>query len=677
MSLTIIGGVSRQFPLPFASPIVELFPTWDALQNVNGITPNPEYVLVSLLIQTGNQPSTCEIERRYGNVKFPHDANFNTVAPVDLTNWWARVSMISDQGQPVVQFLGQVQTSSRMLIGSNVLPAGVQRWIVEGGLKQLQRITVSEAGFIDDDTGLTTKVGWVPSMNAHDQRGMLVGNRSIGGDSFSPCYYGGTTVWTHYDYLQYIVGYFVQQPFGPTWTIGGQTDILTRMQTTIDWPASITVAEMLHHLIPVKYGVDFRIVPTDAGYEIQIFALLATEFAIAGSTMPANPDTVNVLRTGDISLIETHVVESTERRVDKVRVQGKRIVVCGTLKGDAVGGTSWVKKWSDAIEATYISADGFASPDNPAVADAIRLADKYRDVYSHFGVPSPWDMDGGRWNCCCRDDGYIVTSQRVQDKIRRTLTWLPLKEGFDYSKNPAADIRSDTSQIPDFRPPLALVYDSFFLDGDGNSSPRWFHADKHGVGVHIPHNDWGLSLQTHPRHRMALDLWTNAQIETTLTKPADVDYPWFDYSYVYATIAIESNFPLSLTYTLPAGLMQGDGSVMTIVDEGAEAWILLPNTVVDVNPSGQPVYSGATQIELRNDLSRLALLMAGAVTKYITERFRCQLVSKGFFVWGGLLGNILTAIQQGDDVQQIGAPITSIEWILSPSPQTIVKTGYA
>lgn len=678
MSITIIGGAGNgntPYPAVFAPPIIEIAKDWATLMSVQSIVVNPELVLVSCAVHAGSTMSTCEIERRYGNVKFPHDPDFNKTPAKDITGWWLRMSILDDQGNPSVQFIGQIEASSRVMTGTHTDGSGVQNWVASGGLKTLQRITISEAGFIDDGTGVVTKVGWIPAMNAHDKRGLLVGNKSLSGDAKSSYYYGGIQTWTHLDYLRYIVGVFVQQTTGPKWTIGGQTDILQSLQTTIQFPQAINAAEMLKHLIPVKYGVDFKIIPTVTGFEISVFALLDSAFAIAGVTMPANPDIVKVIRTGDISLFETHVVESSERRVDKVQVCGKRIVVCGTLKGDQAGGVSLVKKWSDSVEADYKDAGGFNSSSTSEQADKARKRDKYRDVYQHLGAPVPWDMDGNNWNVSCKDDGTLTTSGQIQNSVRKTLPWLPLKEGFDYSQTPPKDnTLALTNDIPDFRPPLIIVYDPQSQDDNGNPTPQYFLAEHRGIGCHVAHNDWGVWLHASPNHLMGLNHFQS-------NEGAGPDYsekdPKFDYEHTIATVAIESNHRLKLTYNMPPNLAAGDGSVMTIIDEGAEAWVLLPSTVVDLNDSGFPVYGGTQQVELRNDKSRLALIMAGAVTKYINERFRCQLVSKGFGAWGDLLGKILTVIQQGDIVQTVGAPITSVEWILGQSPQMIAKAGYA
>ena len=105
----------------------------------------------------------------------------------------------------------------------------------------------------------------------------------------------------------------------------------------------------------------------------------------------------------------------------------------------------------------------------------------------------------------------------------------------------------------------------------------------------------------------------------------------------------------------------------------------LPGIITDLTSTGTFVAFNFNTIpyRLRDDTDRLSLLLAGAVTRYINERVRAEVQYVGFLAWGDLLGQILTVIQQGDDVNLVGAPITSIEWTLGDSPRTIIKTGYA
>jgi hypothetical protein len=208
------------------------------------------------------------------------------------------------------------------------------------------------------------------------------------------------------------------------------------------------------------------------------------------------------------------------------------------------------------------------------------------------------------------------------------------------------------------------------------------------VDVHpgVPHLDWGIHLEASPNHRLAF------QDKSKLTGSSDLEYDEHVYNYnsTVATIAIESDHRLRLSYTVPEGHGAGDGSVLTIKDNDAECWVVLRNTIIGLAADGTLV---SAQLPLsmdndgnftddsdfyvvRDDRPRMALVMAGAISRYGSERGKAHLVWKGFQAFD-ILGQILSVIQQGDDQQKVGAPITSVEWILGTSPTTIVKTGYA
>lgn len=696
MGTTVIGAPDNSpFPVPLAASIIETRKSWSDDWKFN-----PELVLASCgLLASSSAVDTCEIWRKYGNVKDTFDGDYESREALDLEGTWIRLSLVSqDTGQPMAQFVGLVDNHTRILTGSDSQPAGEQRWVASGGLRMLRKRMVASSYFLDANGTDINNPGWIPAMNARDARGLLVGNRS---DKPAPVppnsppgteaiyYYGGKSVWTHLQYLKYLITNFIQQPDGPTWTLAGQTDVLDQMQTTIDFPQVTNVAEMLRHLVNVKYGLDYCVRPTDAGFEIHINALSNQDATIGGITMPKNPDLVQVQKTTDISLFETKIVESSERRVDAIEVMGARIVVCGTLAGSnaqhpAAG--SLVPKWSPKLETDYISAGGTITSTSTTDAgdnDRIRRREKYRSVYRQLGAPSKWDLNKGQWCVLCDENGNLSSGESAEQKanndeddpdgdyqtqVRETLHWIPLKEGFDYSTDPPTD-NTDGTVEPDVKPPMCWLYD------ETADTPQYVLGDQNGVHVHVPFQDWGAFLEANPNYLLAYNTWTTQNLINT----GEGD-PKYDYSKALATIAIRSDQRLRMAYFVPDDQKAGDGSVLTILDEEAECWVMLPGTIVDVDASGNLVGADTNGefIILRNDINRIALVLAGAIARYGFERAKAQLTFKGLLPWGQLLGQILTVIQQGDDVSTIGAPITSIEWIINDKGAlTIVKTGYA
>jgi hypothetical protein len=725
MGVTVIGSPNRPFPDTFLPPVIERRKTWE-----DNWQYDPELILAAGAVHASSSAvSMCTIQRRYGTVKQPWEVDFSSVDSNDLGSNWVRVSIMGEQG-PLIQFVGRIENQARELQGKDNEPSGLQTWVAYGGLKILSKLTISESVFLDS-FGFPSKVGWVPAMNVRGSN-RLEGNRTsfldpdkdaVGRGVYG---YGGTDVWSHFDYCKYLIEYFVQQfdtdgttPIGPTWTIGGQVDILKTMKTSIDFAQAGSVMQMFRELIPVQYGVDFHVQPTENGFQIIVFALAADEGTAVGATMPKNPDLVEVHKSNMLTLTDVSIVESDDRRVDRIEVVGKRIVVCGTLRGGMepygvgsapktlqdTGDHTLIPKWSQApdppvtppvdIESEYIAADGQKAradalpvgdeknlANDPKTWDVIRERDRYRDVFQRYGAPDDWDKN--QWSVGCADDGTPGNGTvkgssppeplyPFQVSYRDTLSQIPLKEGFDYLTDPPTDYNESGQFDSDHKHPMAWLYLENPLDGSG---PRYVACHQVGIHVHVPRGDWGVILDAGPNHRLAENRWTTAQLETTAKGPDVLD--WFDYRSLVATIAIESDHRLKLAYSVPADLASDDGSVMTIHDDQAELWVALPLTVVDLTIAGElaslPKTDGLTI--LRNDVDRLALVLAGAVTKYINQRLRASLTFRGHMPWGTLVGNILTVIQQGDVIHRIGAPITSVEWKMSP-PMTVIRTGYA
>ncbi|MCL2647729.1 MAG: hypothetical protein FWD61_12085 [Phycisphaerales bacterium] len=679
MGTTIIGPRADDVPYEYAPPIIEVASIegddsgdwW-----INDFEVDEDLELVSMgLYASSSQVSQCSIRYRYGQVKQPSDGDFVTLSARSLEGSWIRVSLPDPNGgDPIVQFIGRLDSESRNMFGDQDYAAGIQEFQVTGGLKILQKITVRQAYFDNGNLG-TSLVGWLPSINKKDRRGLMVGNRSKdrGGTSYN---YGGTDLWTHYDYLEYLIANFVQGidgsglPAWPQWTIGGQADILKNIKTTIDLGESATAAQILGKLIPVRYGLDYMVTPTDTGFEITVFALSKDniDFSVDGETqtMTGNPNTVEVQRVGQHDLIDVKLAVSYEKKYDKIEIVGKRIVVCGTLYGEYYGVASLVPKWSNDLESQYKSAGG----DDP---DATRKnSDKFRNVYQYLGAPENWDLDGKAWCIEFDDNGKVVQGTNFQNSIRETLSWVPMKEGFDYSVDPPID-NTETDMPPDMKHPLAWIYDEQPVGNYDN--PRLVKCDAVGIHVSRPYNDWGVFLSASFNHKLALNHWNNDEIYSS-------EYPEYDYTMVIATIAIESDQRIRLVKNVPYEAMAYDGSVMRVFDNEAECWVMLDQTVVDIDENGEQVKWTGGLRELRNDIDRLTLLMAGLIGRYTYERGRASLTFKGILPRADLLGSIMTTITQGGEVIDINAPITSIEWSgtsggKSNSPQLVMKTGYA
>jgi hypothetical protein len=360
--------------------------------------------------------------------------------------------------------------------------------------------------------------------------------------------------------------------------------------------------------------------------------------------------------------------------------------VCGTLRaGSATNEASLVPKWTDTQEAAYKSAAGHVG--DPGIQnstlDIIRRTDENINmVFSLYGAPVGWDKGG--WNITCDLNGNMVPDPQdgsvpFQTVVRRTLEKLPLRQNIDYSQNPPVD-NNLAGNEPEFKSPLVWLTDTMPKDGLGECLVL---AHGEGMHVHVATLDWGVMLEASVNHVLAVGDWDDTDAATSDTAAK------YDTSTLAATVAIEVDDRLKLGYDVPENLAAGDGSVMTILDDQAEMWVVLAGTQVDTvaqtlpdddddaAPPDAQVVSVPATVVLRNDKARLALALAGAVSRYINERIKARFVFKGHLPWLDLLGSILTVYQQGGTQTRIGAAITGIQWTMGNSPETIVTTGYA
>lgn len=673
MGLTIISPETVAYPVQFLAPLAQIKRLWTEDWELA-----PELEVVRYMSASAGQDlGTAMLRRRYGAIRHPWEAGYEARADRDLSGWWIRIVQPTDQGL-LPQWVGRIAGGGRDVYGADNTPSGLQEMAAYEMLWWLRKIAISRSYWIEEGASEPVNLAWCPSINVRDGRGLLVGNRSsrrydpnIPGDPNKGSYlFGGTGTWTRYDALEYVVRWFLDRSSlgGPAWSIGGQVDILKGMTDSIRFGISQTAADVLREIIPLALGIDYKIVPTEEGFEISVFALSAIPRAFAGASMPANPDTVRIRAAASVDNVTTIVARSDDHRYDRIRVMGRRIVVATTLWGDeAAGGSpSLVAKWSSALESAYKAGTGTPS-DPPEDHDEARRGERYRPVYQLFGAPAGWlhhdaaaapllDWDG-QMVAYSRDDEE--THADYQNQVRETLSWLPLKEGFDYSTDPPTD-RNPSDYVPDLLPAAVWVYDP--------QSKRYVSAEEAGIAVHVLHNDWGVFLQAQPNHLLALNHFGGAAA-------SEVD-PKYDWEHMVATIALETDQRLQLIQELPDAT--GDGSTLDLVVEDAECWVLSHGTVVGTDAQGQLLKSGDSQRVLRNDASRLAAVMAGAIARYYDARARAEIVVRRHLPWSGLIGQVLTVVDEGGTTHEIQAPITMIDWVVGgPEPVMIVRTGFA
>lgn len=678
----------------------------------------PDWILEEASEHLGNQDmGRCTFRVPYGLVirhTDPFNASPQKIAPLNIVGWWVQLWVLGDSQQMELVWQGRIMNDPDNRGGNDVLDefglrveTGVQVFVAYSGMHILQRIDVDQSWWLIDTD--ETRMQKLHPMNIRDSRGLIVGNASQlqyddGEPSHDPVYLHSADgeLWNREDYLRYIMRHYLQRHLRPEpqWTLGGDgLRFLVEIKDSIDFGSSASLDQIIRKLIDPQFGIDFAILPTDYGYEINVFALSGEDVSFGQYTMPKNTNLAEVRVDEDIGLEGNTIVRSIDHRYRRIKVTGRPVIVCFTLWASDTAATTGtlppleqratlVKKWTDTQEDAYRA--GKAGSSDAAEHDLARAADSLVNVFQLYGAKLDWDFHAAQIlpDIDAENDEIIgligepFFGDGQQQAVRRTLAFLPLKEGFDYHVDPPTDANL-ADIVPDFMRPVAWVYNT----DDTIGATGYMRCEDVAIGVHISQNDWGVFLQGNPAHRLAADHWTGAA--DTLVDPL------FDWKTLIVTLAIEIDWKLTLLYEDTTA--DDDGSEKIIEVPDAEYWYLAPETVIGIDASGKailsptttktvPSGSGGTPSQqykvgtvLRNDTDRLAYAMAGALARYQNERARAELRFRGFRPFTNLLGMILKTVVSGGSVTPVGSVISSVSLRATDGGEafTTISTGHA
>lgn len=676
-----VGPRTASYPRIVFAPLLQAKWQWtDPWRTV------PEFRFLSASRGAGSgERSECRFAAPYGPVCFQWQTAPVTRRPLaGLWGMWVRLVFWSDAG-PSVQFIGQVAAEGDMPEGLGV---GEQLWTAYGPERILERVSVSESYWlITDEAGVPAEqlLGWVPKVNDLDDRGVLVGNRTASPSNGSYLYEGQTPgatpkLWTNRQYADYLLKRFVRHENGPTWQLGGQVETLD-FSTHIDTAGSRTVHEWLRELIPPDRGLDFYVRPAAAdgeeneeGFEVCVFSLTARDWRFGGKTLPRNPR-VHQVRLGRSLDLAGRIEYDGDKRFAKVRVRGKRAVVCCSLAGSecdlaAIKGTL-DRGWSTTLETEYKSAAGVGDGQSN---DRFRQDDRFEAVFQRFVASNDWKPITAGCVPAFDEAGQYVAEPAeppgYQKRVLKTLDHLPLAQGTDYSADPPTNKNDPTATPPEFLKPVAYVSDP--EESDPSEADIYWRADELGISLSVLTTTLGVQLGANPNHRLAAGSFGGAA--------ATAKIPEFDWNRLVITVAFESDQRPTATAAID-GARPEDG-VLDIVDNDLEFWLLAPHTVIGLNKDGTLKTSGDKPRVLRSDHERLAEKMIGILARHWRSRVKVALELESLEPWGDLVGAILSAVDAGGVLHDVESPITRVAWQANGdgdqvTVQTTISAGFA
>jgi len=234
MGITVKGRSSETRPLSARVALIYFRKDWADEWTLDG---DLELVRATVAV-AGRDIGSAIIRRRCGEVKQPWETDYMTRTPINLDNCWIKVTLMGVDGEPTI-FVGQISNESQAPKGTNTTAlTGAQEWVAYGPMQMIRKTAIDKSYFIDHAGSGEVEIGWTPPFNIRGSHRMLVGNRTAS-KSGATYVFGGDSLWTYYDALEYLVSRFLNHtsgglPVGPIWTIGGQKDILEQITESVD-----------------------------------------------------------------------------------------------------------------------------------------------------------------------------------------------------------------------------------------------------------------------------------------------------------------------------------------------------------------------------------------------------------------------------------------------------------
>ncbi len=608
-------------PLKIIRPVVQVRRRWaDPWTTM-------EY-LIPLTCQCAISPTipTASFKWRFGSIGQEGHA-FDSFLENDpsLVDWYIRIGKLSakalvqdpDKPELTTVWVGVVTVDETDPGKSDCVPIGEQTLTARGLEWRLQQAAVDGSWVrgpdpLIEDAYNAVQVDTVIPFNMKSRAGnSLRGNRSglkyprdekaEGGPS-SYIFSEDAHVWTARDIAEYLLVWF--GPKNPPIGMFDAEGNLSLVERVYPGPANVGVG--LNMLMDRRRGHAWGIVEHDDALTVWCYPIFDGEISagtvkLTGNSMPITID----MDADKVGPVKTR--RNLDQRYDKIVVRGGPVIVCGTV---SFGDGTLEKAWTAARETAY-----------KALSDEDRRNDdRYKNVYTAYRVPADWeaqmggDMGAGHLTAATPTvlpDGNLdftaVPATRLWTMGRQFLRQLPLRNGYDYSVDPPVVL--DASAPDDFY--MTRVY---FEYATGKFAPadRLDQAMEGAPAMRISllDGELGIRVACSVNHWLADNHWGGAA--------ASAWSPVFDYEDVVGTVALATDQRLAVTVSV-GGVASDFPRTKRIDVDGAEAWVLLPYTVIGVS-GGALERSPGTVVTLRNDRDVLASVAAAARAWYCKER---------------------------------------------------------
>lgn len=408
-----------------------------------------------------------------------------------------------------------------------------------------------------------------------------------------------------------------------------------------------------------RYGIVLRFfVDEDDVWRFFVRTVTKDDLTFGTKTIPANDSQIPLTIPDGL---EGHIWGPLRMRLtqinqyDSITVMGNHAMCMGTF---SYSGGNLVEWWSSTQKTNYLDV---GTPD-PKEADRRRSREEFDGVFTRLVVPKSWDgktsdpAGGPSTPLLIKIDATTgIDTAAVGDfwfgggkNFERQLF---LKRGYDYQGAAPVKKKNATDSADEFLPMVAWVYDD--ADGDlHQASNKWIQTDRlneafadihSGVSLRSLDTQMGIDLGCTPRHLFAKLDWDAELYKTNVL-------PEFNYRKLAVTAVVRHDQRLAKKYVFPD---VHTGRSLRI-DVEADLWYVHPDTMIDVDNAGAPVYYGGPSF-LRDHRDVIDQVMAGAKAWYGSPRQAVVIPIKRIKDWCKI-GDMITSITG----QSLRVPINAV-----------------
>lgn len=531
----------------------------------------------------------------FGEKKEHFDASYRFYYPVLVHNAYCLVRTYNEWGD-WCPYIGVVQTETAAVQGTT-WPQGFQSFEAYSIEHLLDRNQINgawtEDGFIERHVRFNRKGG----------RGLAKqGNRSSGVDGNGVYYFSEDgEKWTNLQILEYLLSNFVGE--GIPFTVAGATAPLAQIIEEHDFYGQ-SVLSAINQLIDRRYGLNWRLlVPVNGGTVIlYVFSQLAYSLQIGDVAVPANP--VQAV----VPIVNNHAIDPVMtfdalHQFDSVEVRGANVLVCGSFSN--ADGTL-TKGWTTDEQTAYENP----GHDDPDENDIARRAEKWEKVYQNFRVPSDWDGylgdgEGGlgagtEIDPADKFNAHPVVLLDSTIDVNEQSTFWQGERRFEH-EIPIEVESGDEDAPPEYRRALAIIKHPT-TNKYSYVEKAWPEDDdaRFPGTMSILPREMGVMIRPEINHVYGLNHFTNEDTNVT---------PAFDHEDLIVTAAFRIDAQLRAAGIIPGQFLTETGRTKVILVPEAEFWMILPNTVTDIE-DGDLVRAYSDYEVVRDDTARMQQILA-------------------------------------------------------------------